>query len=302
MQQIEAAYLDKHLNNRLEACYLVHGDPLLVLESAQQIRSAAYKQGFSERVLVNQSSSSRSIDWEHLLSKSAPSLFDQKKVIEFRCLKANFLKQDQAHLIEFVQSLSAGQCLVISFSELDWDIKKKPWFQTLLSCVTEVIGKAPRYDQLPNWIGLRLKQQEQKTDLKTLQFMADRVEGNLLAADQEIKKLGIMYQIGFLTYEEVEKTVLNHAKLGVKDFQLALNQENKERSFRILEALRISEAPLPLVVWSMSSAARKKGLRPLLWRLAQVDKMAKGFLVGDAWLELFQVLHRFFQVSRRKSF
>jgi DNA polymerase-3 subunit delta len=111
-------------------------------------------------------------------------------------------------------------------------------------------------NQLPGWIGTRLAAQNQSADRQSLDFIADRVEGNLLAAHQEIQKLGLLYEPGKLSFEQVQDAVLNVARYDVFKLSEAMLAGDPARLVRMLEGLKGEGEALPLVLWAVSEEIR----------------------------------------------
>jgi DNA polymerase-3 subunit delta len=110
--------------------------------------------------------------------------------------------------------------------------------------------------QLPGWIGTRLAAQNQSADRQSLDFIADRVEGNLLAAHQEIQKLGLLYEPGKLSFEQVHDAVMNVARYDVFKLSEAMLSGDCPRLVRMLEGLKGEGEALPLVLWAVAEEIR----------------------------------------------
>ena len=149
-----------------------------------------------------------------------------------------------------------------------------------------------RSPQLPQWIANRLKTQQQSAPPPALEFIALHVEGNLLAAHQEIQKLGLLYPAGALTLQQVSMAVLNVARYDIDDLRSALQAKDTARAARTLEGLKAEDAPLPLVLWALTMEARTRALRPALLHAARIDRIIKGLASGDRWDECLQLALR----------
>jgi DNA polymerase-3 subunit delta len=149
--------------------------------------------------------------------------------------------------------------------------------------------------RLPQWIAERLARQQQSAPRAALEFIATHVEGNLLAAHQEIQKLGLIHPPGELTLEQVEAAVMNVARYDVSDLRDALKARDTVRAARTLEGLRGEDAAPPLVLWALATEARSanpNGRMAALLHAAKIDRMIKGLAQGDIWDEFLQLALR----------
>jgi DNA polymerase-3 subunit delta len=146
--------------------------------------------------------------------------------------------------------------LLITLPELDWREEKAAWFTALVNAGVAIKLMAPPLAELPGWIAGRLRRQQQGADLESLKFIAERVEGNLLAAHQEIQKLGLLYPAGQLSLTQIREAVLNVARYDIDSLREALLAGDVGRLTRTLDGLmQEGEAP-PLVLWAMSEEIR----------------------------------------------
>lgn len=257
-----AAHLQQAQQKGLQPIYTVYGDePLLVMEATDAIRQVARKQGFSEREVYVQD---RSFSWDSLLaSGQAMSLFGERKIIELRMPTGKPGKEGADALKQWAAWL-AGQndiLTIIHAPRLDAATTKSAWFTALQQAGVAVkIDKVERA-QLPGWISQRLTQQGQRLETgeagrRAVQFMADKVEGNLLAALQEIRKLGLLYPEGEITLAQVQDAVLNVARYDVFKLSEAMLAGDVPRWVRMLEGLRGEGEALVLVLWAVTEEIR----------------------------------------------
>ena len=326
MSSIKSEQLAAQLARGLAPVYVVHGDePLLALEAADAIRAQARSKGFAERE-VHQVE--RGYDWSRLAHSAASmSLFGDRKLIDLRLPTGKPGTEGAAALSAFCSRVTDDVLLLLSVPRLDRAGQNSAWFGALerVGVVVNVFGIERA--QLPQWIAARLQKQGQRAGAEALAFMAECVEGNLLAAHQEIQKLGLLYPAGELSFEQVRAAVLDVARFDVYQVSEALLGGDMRRLARILEGLKgEGEAP-HRVLWMMSedirvvlrvqdaqgrppqdlfrehrvwgakqnlvaAAARRLGreaLQGALARAATVDRMVKGLARGDAWDELLQL-------------
>lgn len=201
---LKGEQLAAHLERELRPLYVLYGDePLLVLEAADAIRARARQQGYSEREVLTVLPQ---FDWGQLMAAGGNmSLFGDKKLIDLRIPTGKPGKEGSAALQQWCQNLSADNLLLITLPELDWREEKAVWFTALVNAGVALKLNAPPLAELPGWIAGRLRRQQQSADLESLKFVAERVEGNLLAAHQEIQKLALLYPAGQLSMAQAAR-------------------------------------------------------------------------------------------------
>lgn len=253
--QLRLEALDGHLAKGLAPLYVITSDEhLLALEAADKIRSKARAQGFSERDVLTVE---RNFKWGELLAANQEmSLFGDKKLIELRIPGGKPGKDGSAALQSYAKDLNPDNLTMITLPKLDWQTAKSSWVGALQQAAVYVEIPNVERAQLPGWIGMRLSNQQQSADRQSLDFIADRVEGNLLAAHQEIQKLGLLYEPGKLTYEQVMDAVLNVARYDVFKLSEAMLAGDPARLVRMLEGLKGEGEALPLVLWAVSEEIR----------------------------------------------
>jgi DNA polymerase-3 subunit delta len=253
--QLRPEALDGHLAKGLAPLYVIASDEhLLALEAADRIRRAARAHGYSERDVLTVE---RTFKWGELLAANqAMSLFGDKKLIELRIPGGKPGKDGSAALQNYTKDLNPDNLTLITLPKLDWQTAKSSWVTTLQQTAVYIDIPNVERAQLPGWIGTRLAAQQQSADRQSLDFIADRVEGNLLAAHQEIQKLGLLYEPGKLTYEQVHDAVLNVARYDVFKLSEAMLAGDPARLVRMLEGLKGEGEALPLVLWAVSEEIR----------------------------------------------
>ena len=253
--QLRADALDAHLNKPLAALYVITSDEhLLAMEAADKIRKAARAQGFSEREVLTVD---RSFKWGELLAANqSQSLFGDKKLIELRIPTGKPGKDGSQALQTYAASLSPDNLTLISLPKLDWATQKAAWVTTLQQAAVFIDIPLIERTQLPAWIGARLATQGHSADKQCLDFIADRVEGNLLAAHQEIQKLALLHPSGKLSFEQIHDAVLNVARYDVFKLNEAMLAGDAARLARMIEGLQGEGEALPLVLWAVAEEIR----------------------------------------------
>jgi len=247
--------LEGHLAKTLAPLYVIASDEhLLALEAADKIRRAARANGYSERDVLTVE---RTFKWGELLAANqALSLFGDKKLIELRIPTGKPGKDGSAALQAYAKDLSPDNLTLVTLPKLDWQSAKASWVTSLQQAAVYIDIPTIERAALPNWIGQRLAAQQQSADRQSLDFIADRVEGNLLAAHQEIQKLGLLHEPGKLTFEQIHDAVLNVARYDVFKLSEAMLAGDPARLVRMLEGLKGEGEALPLVLWAVSEEIR----------------------------------------------
>ncbi len=253
--QLRVDALDGHLSKGLAPLYVITSDEhLLALEAADRIRKAARAQGYTERDVLTVE---RTFKWGELLAANqALSLFGDKKLIELRIPTGKPGKDGSAALQSYAKDLSPDNLTLITLPKLDWQTAKAAWVTTLQQAAVYIDIPNIERAQLPQWIGMRLSSQGQSAERQSLDFIADRVEGNLLAAHQEIQKLGLLHEPGRLSFEQVHDAVLNVARYDVFKLSEAMLGGDVARLARMLEGLKGEGEALPLVLWAVTEEIR----------------------------------------------
>lgn len=326
--QLAPTQLQQHLSKTLAPLYVLTGDePLAQSECLDAIRKAARQDGADERAkfIVE-----RGFNWQSIQQFGQElSLFASKRILEISIPNGKPGVEGGKALAELAENPIPDTTTIITLPAAAREVKKSVWFSRLQSAamVIEMHDISP--NQLPKWIASRLAQQNQKTDDASLAFMAHQVEGNMLAAHQEIQKLGLLYPKGDLSTEEISSAVLNVSRYDAFKLGEAVLSGDPERTSRILQGLQDEgEQPVAVMnplIWVLRPLVRVKraqargenmnnamtsariygerqqltrralsrlSLRQLeaaLQKLCDIDRIAKGIMIGDAWLELSRV-------------
>lgn len=253
--QLRFDALDGHLAKTLAPLYVITSDEhLLALEAADKVRRAAKAQGFYEREILTVE---RSFKWGALLAANqSQSLFGDKKLIDLRIPTGKPGKDGGQALQDYVAHLSPDNLTLITLPKLDWATQKAAWVSSLQQAAVYIDIPLVERNQLPNWISQRLALQQQSADRQSLDFIADRVEGNLLAAHQEIQKLALLHPAGKLSFEQIHDAVLNVARYDVFKLNEAMLAGDVARLSRMLNGLKGEGEALPLVLWAMAEEIR----------------------------------------------
>jgi DNA polymerase-3 subunit delta len=270
---VKADALQAHLK-KLDAggtllpLYIFSGDePLLMMEAMDQLRAIAKKQSYTEREVLLQE---RGFDWSALLSAGQTmSLFGDKRWLELRIPTgkpgrdgADALKQFAAQIESQTSGPEGPDTVVcIILPRLDGKTKTSAWFSALDEAGMAIQIDSLDRSQLPQWIAGRLKRQNQEVEsgpegMRALEFVADQVEGNLIAAHQEIQKLGLLYPTGKLSEEQIRTAILKVARYNVFELTEAMLAGDLPRLNRMLDGLKGEGEPLVLILWSVTEELR----------------------------------------------
>lgn len=323
--------LSEQLTQPLAPLYVLHGDePLLVIEAADAIRAAARTQGFAEREVLVVTPHFR---WDALwMAAGNLSLFGGDKLIDLRIPTGKPGREGGEALARYSRELPQGVVTLVTLPQLDWQVRKSAWFGALDAAGLVLELNAPKLAQLPDWLAERLARQQQRASREALEFMAAHVEGNLLAANQEVQKLGLLHPPGELDLEQVSAAVLDVSRHDIDDLRGALLAGDTGRTARLLESLRAEGVAAPLVLFILASEARAlasaraamdsgrsaddalaqarifgarqspyraalgrlpaAALRAALMQAARIDRVIKGVADGDVWDEFLQLALR----------
>ena len=307
----------------LRSAYLVTGvEPLLIAEAAAAVRQAAREAGYADREVHF---IERGFDWDELLRDSANlSLFASRRLIE---LKFNSPpdQESQRTLAELAAKPPADTVLLVA-GELERKSQGTGWVKAFEEHGVVVVAQAVDRAALPAWISERLARREVRIGPAAAQLLADRVEGNLLAAQQEVERIALLMPGATLAAEDVAPLVADSARYDVFELSAAAFAGQAERALRILAGLRAEGQEPPLILWALlndlralsrvsfraarersleeafraeqvwssrqgplrSALARldRRGIDALILATARADRVAKGSLHGDAWVEI----------------
>jgi len=317
--------LPSHLERTLAPLYVVHGDePLLAIEAGDAIRAAARRAGCDEREVLIAESGFR---WDALLAANATlGLFGARKLVDLR-IPSGKPGTDGAKALEFCATHpNPEQTLLVTLPRLDRTTQTSGWFSALVDAGVSIAVAPLTREEMPAWIAARLGLQRQRVGRETLAFLAERCEGNLLAARQEIEKLGLLLPEGELDAEAVERAVSDVARYDVFQLSEAWLAGDAARALRIIAALEAEGEGIQLLLWqlgedihalafvldaaasgtpvaiavrnarvwgkrqaAMERAARRlkvDAIAPRLAALARLDALSKGIGRGSVWDEL----------------
>jgi DNA polymerase-3 subunit delta len=311
--KIRAKQLEAHLKRGLAKLYTVHGpDALLALEAADRIRAAARKAGCTEREIFF---AEPGADWSRLGAAAANlSLFASKRLQELRIPTGKPGVEGARAIEAWAARMGDDTIGLVALPELDWQQQKSRWVEALDEAGVMVEAQPVARDELPEWLAERLARNSQRADVATLEWLADRVEGNLLAARQEVDKLALLLPEGEISLAAIREAVTDVSRFDRDNLLDAIHAADGSRVARIVESLEAEGEPLPLLLWTLAEELRmmmaiaggSRPRRPLppdrlqaltlsarrhdaasfdreLLRAHRIDRMIKGVESGDPW-------------------
>ena len=305
-----------HLEQQLLPVYLISGDePLLTAEATDAVRAKARAAGFTERETHFME---RGGDWNDVrASANNLSLFAERRIVEIRMPTAKPGNTGSAAIVALLQAPDADRVLLITASKLDRDAQASEWVRAVETHGALVQVWPVEASRLVGWLRVRAKRLRLSIDDDALEIVAERTEGNLLAADQELQKLRMMVRADRVTAEAVLASVADSARYDVFQLGECALSGDTARALRMIEGLRAEGVEPTLVLWSLSKSVRdlwgalhSPGGRAPAWRrqtaaldqakqrapklhfgrltarATRADRMIKGRESGDAWDEM----------------
>jgi DNA polymerase-3 subunit delta len=320
--------LSPHLERSLAPIYVIHGDePLFAIEAGDAVRAAARRAGAVDReVFVAEPG----FKWDAFSATSANlGLFGERKLVDLRIPSGKPGAEGAKSLEAYAGNPNPDHVLLVTLPRLDRAAQASAWFTALANAGVAVAVYPVERTELPAWIAARLARQQQRVSSDTLAFLAERCEGNLLAARQELEKLALLLPPGELVHDDVERAVADVARYDVFELSEAWLAGDAARALRVLSVLRAEGEGLPLIVWQLSEdvhavasvlaatnagvplqaavrnarvwgkrqtalerAARRvktHAVGPLLASIARLDALSKGLGDGNPWDDLAAV-------------
>lgn len=320
--------LSRLLGNELASVYLISGDEtLLVQEAADAVREAARRDGYLTRELLNVD---KGFDWNSLLQAcDSLSLFAERRLLELRMRSAKPGDAGAKALVEYVARIPEDTVLLIVMPKMEKAAQRTKWFKALDAAGVALQVWPLDVKKLPAWVGARMRARGLQPGGDAVNLLVERVEGNLLAAAQEIEKLHLLYGDGRIEADDVAQAVSDSARFDVYALVDTALEGDAARVTRMMDGLRDEGVEPVLVLWALARElrslagmaaecaagedpgqvierhrvwARRRPLvkvaltrhrvgawRSLVRRAARVDRIVKGAAAGNAWDELLQL-------------
>jgi DNA polymerase-3 subunit delta len=309
-------------------CLVTGVEPLLIDESCDRVRAAARDAGYADREVHFVE---RGFDWDALLADAMSlSLFATRRLIELKMRGAPDVVS--AKVLASLAAAPPADTVLLVAVELDPKQQKAAWVGEFERNGLLVLGQPVERDRLPEWIRLRLARSNVTIEADAAELLADRVEGNLLAAQQEIARIALLHPGARLDVAAVAEIVADNARYDVFELASAAMHGNASRALRILAGLRGEGREPPLILWALVNdlrslsqivhlaghgrslddafraanvwSSRRPPLQVAMGRLglpridslilqaARADRVAKGSLRGEAWVEIERLVAR----------
>lgn len=326
---IKLPQLQQSLSQSIAPVYLIAGaEPLLVQEARERVIEAAAREGFAERELIVVEPG---FDWENeLLAAGAPSLFTQRKLIDLRLASGKPGRTGSPALISWVEDPAPDTVLILSFGSWEAAARKSKWAKVIDQAGVVVEIWPLKANELPAWISQRMSAAGLSADRDAVAMLAELVEGNLLAAQQEIDKLAMLRGGQAISAADIESSVVNSSRFdGFRLAECVLRGEISE-SLRVVAGLQRNDVAIQPVsaalynelalvgallevhqeggnersfftrarVWPMRQGPMKMAAQRLTTEqlgkafryLATIDLQGKGQAAGNAWRTLDQLV------------
>lgn len=248
--------LQQALNRQLAPIYLLSGDePLQLGEAADSIRLAAKNAGYLNREVF---SAETNFNWNQITTAADSfSIFSDKQLLDLKVPSGKFGIEGTKVITRYCQNPPEDSILLITSSKLASSSLKAKWYQAVDKVgVTLQVWSLEGRDLL-QWLQQRLENRGLQIEPDAIKLLASRIEGNLLAASQEIEKLYILYGAGRLSNQQVEKAVTDSSRFDVFNLTNALLQGNPNRCFKILQGLKMEGIAAPVVLWALTREIRQ---------------------------------------------
>lgn len=320
--------LEAHLQKGLQPIYLLSGDePLQLMEAGDAIRRRARELGYSERDVLHVEGG---FDWNSLLAASSSmSLFAEQRLLELRLPTGKPGKEGGAVLADYAVNPPTDTLLLIISGKIERASQNSKWFKALESAGATLTVWPIEPQALPGWVSQRMRSRGMQPTQEAAQLLAERVEGNMLAAAQEVEKLLLLYGEGEISAEQVEEGVADSARYDIFELVDTALIGDVPRTTRVMQGLRGEGVEPILVLWALlreiramiqMAAEMARGLgseqamagqrvwdkrkapvraglqrhnlnrwQLLLRRAGRIDRMIKGAEAGNPWDELLQL-------------
>ncbi len=313
--QIKNEEMSTHLKSRLLPIYLISGDEtLLVEEACDAIIAAAGAKGYTERSIHHVEGTYK---WRELVHDSASrSLFAEKKILDVRVPGKKFDREASDSLRSWIEENPAGGAamMLIRTVRLEPRQRASAWFKAIDKAGAISLIWPLSYKQLPRWLNHRMKEQGLTAGADAVQYLCDKVEGNLLAASQEIHKLVLQDLPSPISAEAMAASLEDSSRFTSFDLIDATMECDRVRVVHILEVLRQEGAALFAILGAVTAQMRRLGDSqrlpparrrivqdfarrikdplPVLAECALIDQQGKGQKTGDPWVSLEKLLLR----------
>lgn len=314
--------LESSLADGLSSVYLVSGDePLQVMEATDRIRTVCRAQGYAEREIFDVDAS---FDW-HTFSEEAASmsLFSSQRILDVRLPSAKPGRQGSEAIKQYLENPPEDTILLITAGKLDKGAKSSAWYKAIDKKGLVIQCWPLDLDKLHSWVRQRFQSRDMQADKEVVDYVCQHVEGNMLAAVQEIEKIHLLIGPGAVGFEDVREAITDNSRYSVFELVDVAMKGDRSRVLKIANSLSAEGVEPLAVIWVFAKELRllcsaasdpstaeyklgrsgvwknrmplfkdciarhgEKSLQSLLKRCAKIDGISKGFEQGNAWDEL----------------
>lgn len=276
--KVRIEQLTQFLGKSSDRVFFLTGDePLQMMEATDSIRQFAQSQGYIERDIL--AFESGNADWSTLTSVSRElSLFSQKKMLDVRLPNSSPGLKGSAAIRDYMSHVPEDKFLLLQAGKLDKNSRNSAWVKALdkQGVMIQVWNLSPA--QTLAWVAKRMRNIGLQPTQEAVRLLTERIEGNLLAADQEINKLVLLYGSGAVDVDQIMKVVADSSRFTVFDLSDAILLGNIKRLHHVLSILREEGTPLPLILWSLTTLIRQ--LHGMCYRVQQGEGMQQAIKVA----------------------
>ena len=249
--KLSKAHLKKDIDEQLRCVYSFFAEESIqISELVDLVTEKAKLESFEEKQTYIVS---KDTDWSFLNSENENfDLFGSKKIIEIKLIGTGPGNKGSKAIKDYCLEPDEDKLVIISAERLDKKQQDSAWSKALLKYGIQVVEPAIDKDSMPGWIETKSKELNLEISKEAIRLLADRTEGNLLAASQELTKLSLLFPEQDISLEHMEKSISNSSKFGIFDLSNSFLEGNKKRTVRIIETLRAEGTQPPLVLWALS--------------------------------------------------
>lgn len=278
--KVSPAQLGQHLTQKLSSVYVISGDePLQAMEAADALIAAARAQGYSEREIYHVETG---FDWSALrMAGASMSLFAEKRIIDLRLPAGKAGKEGASVLLDWVEQVPEDTLLIVQCGQLERSIPTAKWFKQLTNAGVWVPVWPLKPKEVHGWVEQRMRQKGLQPERDAVALLSARIEGNLLAASQEIDMLALLCEQSTVTAQDVLDAVADSARFDVFQLVDAALMGNAARAVRVLQSLQDEDEKPPVILWALHKE---------LSTLAEASaRMRRGATVHDALSSVWAV-------------
>jgi DNA polymerase-3 subunit delta len=253
--RLKPEQLTAALSKALAPVYFISGDePLQVGEMADAIRKAARNAGYNEREII---SAETGFEWHQFaIAGDSFSLFADKKIIDLRLPSGTPGAEGAKALTTFCEQVTNDTLLLITAGKVEKAALKTRWFQALDKVGIIIQVWALEGQDLMHWLQRRMQQRGLQAHPEGIRLLASRIEGNLLAAAQEIEKLYVLYGAGNISTAQILDVVADSARYDVFKLTETVLSGRVDRILKVLSGIQAEGIPAPVVLWALTREAR----------------------------------------------